>query len=61
MMFRDFKCEKKGCRGKLVDHEMDILDRWPGCPVCGGPMQDISWKTTKVAIRGQGYTKEGIR
>jgi predicted nucleic acid-binding Zn ribbon protein len=60
-MFRDFKCARKGCRGKLIDAYVDVLDPWPVCPVCGGEMQDVSWKTAKVAIKGKGYTKKGIR
>ena len=60
-MFRDFKCTKKGCKGQLIDHQMDILAEWPKCPKCGSEMQDISFKTAKVAIRGKGYSKETIR
>lgn len=60
-MFRDFKCTRKGCCGKIIDHYMDVLDPWPKCPKCGADMKDISFKTAKVAIKGKGYTKEGIR
>jgi len=60
-MFRDFKCTRKGCRGKAFDVYVDVLAPWPRCPKCGDVMQDVSWKTAKVAIKGAGYTKEGIR
>ena len=60
-MIRDFRCDKKACRAELLDYKCDVLSPWPKCPKCGGRMNDISWKTAKVAIRGKGYTKEGIR
>lgn len=60
-MFRDFRCAKRGCREKLIDVYMDVLDPWPKCPKCGGEMIDVSFLNVKVAIRGEGYTKEGIR
>ena len=60
-MFRDFACEKRNCKEQVLDYFMDILDPWPRCPKCHGEMKDISFQTARVAIKGKGYTKEGIR